>query len=57
MAALVKEKFSIDASLVPGGAGEFTIRVDDVVVAGKRWWKWPSEETIVKEVSRALGKR
>ena len=53
---MLKEQLGVETSLVPGGAGEFTIRVDDRVVSGKRWWKWPSDETIVKAVRQALGR-
>ena len=53
---MLKEQLGVETVLVSGAAGEFTIRVDDRIVSGKRWWKWPSDETIVKAVRQALGR-
>jgi hypothetical protein len=46
----------VESELVVGSGGIFEIAVGDKVVAQRRNWKFPSEEEIVRAVSKALGR-
>ena len=52
---MIKSKLGIDAEIVEGGRGEFTVWVDDKLVAKKGWIKFPSEEKIIAGLETALG--
>lgn len=54
MAATIKEKLGIETELIEGGRGEFTVRVDDRIVAKKGWIRFPPEEKILAGVKEAL---
>jgi hypothetical protein len=44
----------VDAELIEGGRGEFTVWVDGRKVAEKGWIRFPSDEKIVSAVKEAL---
>ena len=46
----------MEPTLEVGAPGAFEVLVDGKVVAGRRFWTFPSEEQIVAAVARALGK-
>ena len=54
MAALIKDGLGIDSALAEGGRGEFTVRVDDEVVAKKDLQGFPSDEDVLAAVKRAV---
>ena len=53
MAAELKQTIGVDAQLVVGGSGEFTVWVGDQKVAEKKWGRFPAPEDVVDAV-RAL---
>ena len=54
MAALIKTETGIEAELVVGGRGEFTVWVGDETVAKKDRNGFPSDEEAAAAVRRAL---
>ena len=57
MAATLKEATGIDSELVEGSRGEFTVWVDDNVVARKGPSGFPSEAEALEAVRHALGQQ
>lgn len=55
MAAQLKRDLGIDAEMVVGGSGEFTVWVGDQKVADKVWGKFPEPEQVVAAVRTATG--
>lgn len=55
MAALITEATGERVALVSGGRGEFSIVVNDVIVAKKTLMGFPNEEIVVANVQTALG--
>ena len=55
MAAVIKDGTGADVDVIEGGRGEFSIRVDDVIVAQKSPRGFPSDTEVVKAVKAALG--
>lgn len=53
MAAQLKQDLGIDAQLVVGGSGEFTVWVDDAKVIEKRWARFPDPRDVVEAVRAA----
>lgn len=53
MAAQLKRDLDVNAELVIGGAGEFTVWVGDSKVIEKHWGRFPDPEAVVAAV-RAL---
>ena len=53
MAAELKKELGLDASLIVGNSGEFTVWVDDQKVAEKKWGRFPDPSDVVAAV-RAL---
>ena len=53
MAAQLKQDLGIDADLVVGGSGEFTVWVGDRKVAQKSWGRFPDPEAVVTAVRSA----
>jgi hypothetical protein len=53
VAALIKDKLGVDAEVVEGGRGEFTVWVGDEVVAKKDTEGFPSDEDALAAVKRA----
>ena len=54
MAALIKDKLSLDTDVEPGARGEFSVWVDGKKVAEKSRTGFPSEAAILDLVSKAL---
>ena len=54
VAALIKDELGIETKLVKGGRREFTVWVDDQVVAKKGWFSFPTEEKVLAGVKDAL---
>lgn len=54
MAAELKQKLAVDATLVVGSAGEFTIWVDGVKVSEKQQGRFPEVSDVVAAVRAAL---
>ena len=54
MAALIKQETGIDAELIEGGRGEFTVWVDEETVAKKGANGFPVDDEVVAAVHQAL---
>ena len=54
MAELLKRELNIEAALVRGKKGEFSVVVNDQVVAQKGWLRFPSPEKILAAVRQAI---
>jgi len=54
VAAEVKRATGLDAELKIGGSGEFTVWLDDKLVAEKKLGMFPSPETVVGELKKLL---
>ena len=54
MAAELKRDLGVDATLVVGSSGEFTVWVDQQMVAEKKWGKFPAPEEVVTAVRAAI---
>ena len=57
MAAVLKQSIGVDAQLVIGGSGEFTVWVDDQKVAEKKWGVFPAPEDVIDAVRAAAPSR
>jgi predicted Rdx family selenoprotein len=54
VAELLKKELGVETSLVEGERGEFTIWVDDQVVAKKNWLGFPDDEKVLEAVRQSL---
>ena len=54
MAELLKSELGVEAKLEEGGRGEFTVHVDDRIVAKKGWIQFPQEQQVLSAVRQAL---
>ena len=54
MAAELKRNLGLDAELRVGGSGEFTVWLDDKLIAEKKFGRFPSPEDCVAAVKAAL---
>jgi hypothetical protein len=54
VAAELKRNVGVDAELRVGGSGEFTVWIDDKLVAEKKFGKFPSPEECVAAVRAAM---
>jgi len=54
VAALIKSESGLESELIVGGRGEFTIWVDDEIVAKKDTRGFPADDDVVAAVRRAL---
>jgi hypothetical protein len=50
VAAELKQKIGIDAELVVGNSGEFTVWVGEQKVAEKKWGRFPAPEDVIDAV-------
>lgn len=50
MAAQLKKELDVDAELIVGQSGEFTVWVDDTKVAEKSWGRFPDPAEVVAAV-------
>lgn len=55
MAAELKDKLGVDATLEVGSSGEFTVWVDNDKVAEKSWGRFPAPEKVVEAVKAKVG--
>jgi hypothetical protein len=53
VAALIKQDTGIDAAIIVGGRGEFTVWVGEEIVAKKDANGFPTDEEVVTAVQRA----
>ena len=51
---VLKQNLGVDAELIKGSGGIFTIAVNGVVVSAKQNGNFPSEEEMLQKVSQAL---
>ena len=56
MAALIKKETGVDAELIEGGRGEFTVWVGEEVVARKDSLGFPAEDEALAAVQQALAR-
>lgn len=56
MAELIKRELGIEAELVGGNRGEFTVWVGERLVAKKGWVRFPSEQKVLSAVRQALAR-
>ncbi len=54
MAAELKRELGLDATLVVGSSGEFTVWLDDKLVAEKQHGQFPSPDDVVAAVEASL---
>lgn len=54
MAAELKRQVGVDAELRVGSSGEFTVWIDDKLVAEKKFGRFPTPEDCVAAVKAAL---
>jgi hypothetical protein len=54
VAAEVKKATGLDAQLLVGGSGEFTVWLDDKLVAEKKMGMFPSADAVVAAVKAVL---
>jgi hypothetical protein len=52
---LLKKDLGVDVEIVGGKTGEFTVWVDDEIVAQKGWIRFPSNQKVLEAVRAALG--
>ena len=50
MAAQLKQELGVDAELIVGGVGEFTVWVDDAKVSEKHGGRFPEPKDVVAAV-------
>lgn len=55
MAAQLKQDLGVEADLIVGSSGEFTVWVDDRKVAEKSWGRFPDPTKVVDAVRAASG--
>jgi len=56
LAALIARDIGVEADVVEGARGEFSVRVGDTVVARKDARGFPDEAEVLKQVALALGR-
>ena len=54
MVAKIESELGVDAELVVGDRGEFTVWVDERQVARKGWLRFPSDAKVLAAVREAL---
>lgn len=54
MAAKIKSELGVEAELVGGDRGEFTVWVGDRLVAKKGWVRFPPDQKVLVAVREAL---
>jgi hypothetical protein len=54
VAEAIKRELGVEAELVEGARGEFTVWVGDRVVAKKGWVRFPPDERVLAAVRQAL---
>jgi predicted Rdx family selenoprotein len=54
VAELLKKELGVETKLIEGDRGEFTVWVDQEVVARKGWNGFPDDEKVLEAVRQAL---
>jgi len=54
VADLLKRELGVEAELVEGSRGEFTVRVGDKIVAQKGWIRFPQDKKVLSAVRQAI---
>lgn len=54
MAAEIKRATGLDTALLVGRSGEFTVWLDDKLIAEKKLGMFPSPDTVVAELKKLL---
>lgn len=54
MAAEIKRAIGLETQLLVGGSGEFTVWLDDKLVAEKKLGMFPSPDAVVAELKRLM---
>jgi hypothetical protein len=52
VAALIKRELGIEAKLVEGKTGEFSVLVDGRVVAKKGWVRFPADTKVLQAIQQ-----
>jgi len=52
---LLKKELGVEVETVAGANGEFTVWVDDKLVARKGWVRFPSDQRVLEAVRSAFG--
>lgn len=52
---MLREELGVEAKLIRGSGGIFTVAVDGEIVARKTWMGFPTEDEIVAAVARKVG--
>jgi hypothetical protein len=55
VAELLKKELNVETNLIEGDRGEFTVWVDERVVAKKGWLGFPEDEKVLAAVREAIG--
>jgi hypothetical protein len=55
VAAQLKKDLGVDAEMIVGSSGEFTVWVDEQKVAEKSWGRFPDPGVVVTAVREASG--
>jgi hypothetical protein len=55
VAEKIENALGIKAKLIKGNRGEFTVWVEDKLVAKKGWIRFPSDQKVLEAVKAALG--
>jgi predicted Rdx family selenoprotein len=53
VAAQLKQELGVQAELVVGSSGEFTVWVDDAKVIEKQWARFPDPKDVIEAVRAA----
>jgi hypothetical protein len=51
---LLKKELDVEVGTIGGKTGEFTVWVDDKIVAAKGWIRFPSDQKVLEAVRAAL---
>jgi hypothetical protein len=51
---LLKKELGVEAEIIEGKIGEFTVWVGDRMVARKGWVRFPGDQTVLQAVTAAL---
>jgi hypothetical protein len=54
VADLIRRELRVQTELIEGDRGEFSVWVDNKVVAKKGWLRFPSDEKVLKAVRQAI---
>jgi hypothetical protein len=54
VAELIRRELGVQAELIEGDRGEFSVWVDNQIVAKKGWVRFPSDQKILTVVRQAI---